>query len=56
MALRQKQARDVDRREAWDPHFCPAVRELLDHLARELADEYLRLTREAPTKKGERSR
>ena len=56
MAPRAKQAWEVERREAGDPRLRPAVRELLDHLARELAMEYLRLVRAAPAPKGERSR
>jgi len=52
MARRAKKARGVKRRDGWDPRSQPAVRELLDHLARELAAEYLRLTRDAAPTKG----
>lgn len=33
--------------EGWDPNTNPAVRELLDHLADELAMEYIRLMKQA---------
>jgi hypothetical protein len=56
MALRAKKARAVDRREVWDPRSRPAVRELLDHVAGELAAEYLRLIRQAAAKKGDGNR
>lgn len=56
MALRARQTRYVERREAGDPRLRPAVRELLDHLARELAVEYLRLVREAAARQKEPSR
>jgi hypothetical protein len=55
MALRARQTRRGERREPSEPRLRPAVRELLDHLARELAAEYLRLRREPPAQKGERS-
>jgi hypothetical protein len=33
--------------ECWNPNTNPAVRELLDHLADELAKEYIRLMKQA---------
>ncbi len=33
--------RDVD--QGWTPEANPALREMLDHLAKELAEEYVRL-------------
>ena len=33
--------------EGWNPTTNPAVRELLDHLADELAKEYIRLMKQA---------
>jgi hypothetical protein len=33
--------------EGWNPNSNPAVRELLDHLADELAKEYIRLMKQA---------
>ena len=34
----------------WDPRHNRAVREILDHLARELAEEYVRLMKDATPK------
>jgi hypothetical protein len=36
----------------WNPARAPAVKELLDHIAVELADEYVRLMKEAVTEPG----
>lgn len=47
MELKIKQAVEVERGEDWDPRCNQAAREFLDHLARELAEEYIRLTKEA---------
>lgn len=38
----------------WDPRWNEAVRNLLDHLARELAEEYIRLMKEAAVEEGNR--
>ena len=35
--------------EGWNPTTNPAMRELLDHLADELAREYIRLMKQAAT-------
>jgi hypothetical protein len=45
------QSEDPSRR--WDVRHNRAVRELLDHVARELAEEYVRLTKQAATSKEE---
>lgn len=47
MRIKAKQAVEVERGEDWDPRCNRASRELLDHLARELAEEYIRLMKEA---------
>jgi len=39
----------------WDVRYNGAVRELLDHVARELAEEYVRLMKQAATA-GEKQR
>jgi len=36
----------------WNPARDPAVRELLDHIAVELAEEYVRLMKEAAAEEG----
>ena len=38
--------------EAWNLNTTPGLTELLDHLAEELADEYLRLMKSDGTKSG----
>jgi hypothetical protein len=38
---------------AWSPQANPAVRELLDHIARQLAEEYVRLMKQVPEENAE---
>ena len=40
--------KDEQAEDAWRYDSNPAVRELLDHIAQELAREYVRLMKEAP--------
>lgn len=40
-------------RRDWDPRDNPHVRDLLDHLARELAEEYIRLMKAASKQGGD---
>jgi len=40
--------------EVWNPKTTPGVKELLDHLAEELADEYLRLMKSDGTESGQK--
>ncbi len=53
MKPRDKQSGEAERWEEWDPQRNVAVRELLDHLARELAEEYIRLMKQAATEEDE---
>ena len=48
-----KQNGNAERWEEWDPRRNVAVRELLDHLAHELAEEYIRLMKQAQTEEEE---
>ena len=46
-----RRKRESQREERYAPN--PAVRELLDHVAEELAQEYVRLMKEALSEEGE---
>lgn len=40
---------ESEQQRDWDPRYHPAVRELLDHVAHQLAEEYVRLIKQAAT-------
>lgn len=46
MENKPKPADELEPRDDWDPRSNESVRELLDHLAKELAEEYIRLMKE----------
>ena len=54
MRARATRIEDIELSDRWDCRYNPAVRELLDHLARELAEEYVRLMKEAAQREAER--
>ena len=55
MKLRREHDGEAERWEEWDPRRHVVARELLDHLARELAEEYVRLMNQAANEEDERT-